>query len=151
MTISDGQYTLKASPIVEYYATDNGLNEIVTIAQKTTSTAERQIWNIYAVEGKQDVYNIYIDTFVAREGWSLKVDSVVPKGPIDTSRERIAEWHITPLENGRPFSYTIRPVTKAVGVDYYVSANNESQVVIQALPIGDPNVPYWQIQPPHHY
>ena len=43
MTLPDGLYTLKASPIVEFYATNNGLNEIVTIVEKTPSTAERQI------------------------------------------------------------------------------------------------------------
>ncbi|KIK04820.1 hypothetical protein K443DRAFT_92300 [Laccaria amethystina LaAM-08-1] len=148
MTLPDGLYTLKATPFIPVYATNNGLKEIVTILEQNPSTVERQIWNIYAVEGKQDVYHVYVDTFVGREGWALKDDSSVPHGPIITTREHIGEWHIDSLHNGRPFSYTIRPVTKAVGAAYYVATNNESQVVVKALPITDRDVPYWQIQPP---
>ena len=40
-----------------------------------------------------------------RVGWALKDDSSVPHGPI-IAGEHIAEWHIHPLEHGRPFAHT---------------------------------------------
>jgi len=43
MTLPDGQYTLKATPFAQVYATINGLDKIVTITERNPSTAERQI------------------------------------------------------------------------------------------------------------
>lgn len=146
MPLPNGLYNLRAIPFAQVYATDNGRNEIVTVAERNPSTVERQIWNIRAVEGKQGVYHISVHTFAGRAGWALKDDSSVPQGPI-ISGEHIAEWHIESLENGRPFAHTIRAVTKAVGAAYY-AATNGGQVVIKALPLTDKEVPYWQIQPP---
>lgn len=130
------------------YGTTNGLDEIVTIVEEKLSTVRRQIWHIQPVEGKKDVYHILFEAWAGSEGWALKDDSSVPHGPIISTRERIAEWHIEHAENGRSFAYTIRPVTKAVGAAYYTATNDEGQVVIKILPLTDSDVPYWQIQPP---
>lgn len=153
---SDALHTLRASPVVGVggvYATWNGINEIVTVAAEVPGTVEHQLWKIQEVKGKEGIYTI---VRLTKEGafdgsWSLKDNAAVPHGPIIISKETV-EWHIDHIKNGVPHAITIRPVTKAVGVAWYVGTDDTNQAVIKALPIERAvEPPYWQFNAHHHH
>lgn len=157
MSISfDALHTLRASPVVGVggsYATWNGIDEIVTVAAEVPSTVAHQLWKIEEVKGKEGIYTIVRHTAEGSSdgSWSLKDNAAVPHGPIIISKETV-EWRIDHIKNGVSHAITIRPVTKAVGNDWYVGTDDTNQVVIKAFPIESVGErPYWQFKAHHHH
>ncbi|KIK01762.1 hypothetical protein K443DRAFT_6678 [Laccaria amethystina LaAM-08-1] len=150
MSFESGNYSLKPGPVIGVggmYATGNGLDNIVTLAAEVPSTAGRQVWEILAVEGKENVYTIILHTGGSTYGgsWSLRDKSAVPYGPIVTA-EGFSEWRIQRVDNGLPSSspaISIQPVTEAVGESYFVVAERDL-VVVKPFPIDVEQPPFWQ-------
>ncbi|KIK00062.1 hypothetical protein K443DRAFT_679431 [Laccaria amethystina LaAM-08-1] len=169
MSLESGLYAPRASPTTEYgslYATGNGVNEIVTVAQHTPPAVERQVWNIQAVHGKEGVYTITLDTTGSTFGghWFPKDGEPIPKDPIVVS-EKSYEWYIPytkdipapgvknitgvyviyPRKVPHHQFFSIQAHTKLIGVGLYAGTNDKDQVVIISVPVvPGAEAPYWQ-------
>ncbi|KAF5318103.1 hypothetical protein D9619_012132 [Psilocybe cf. subviscida] len=77
----------------------------------------------------------------------------VPAGPVITASppdapgpsDKDQYWIVTPVDvAGETDTFTLRPVTKAVGMDYYVGVK-DGEMYIQDFAVGDDKPkPYWQ-------